>query len=516
VDDRVGCETLADRIRAGAETHGSVRTVFDRPDGRVESTVAELVADAERVAGALQHAGIGVGDVVAVQLGSNRDGFVGQIAVALCGAVLLPIVQIYGPRELTFILRQSGAVGLIVPDRVRGRDHLATIARTTLPKSLRTLVVAGEAVPDGALSLSELLGPDAKPFRTPRLDPDDRAMLVYTSGTTADPKGVQHSHRSLGAELRSPTMLVRAEYPVRQLAMFPSGHVAGLLGMCRVLVNGVPTVLQESWDPANAARLIDEFELTNGAGAPIQLAGLLDQQAAGTASLASMREFMTGAANVPPSLVERADRAGIPAYRSYGSSEHPTITAGDYRDSLHVRAYTDGRVLGDNEIRVVDELGEDLPEGTPGEIVSRGSELFLGYTDPALNLESFLPGGWFRTGDVGVVSDGLLTLTDRRKDIIIRGGENLSSKEIEDVLAAHPAVAEAAVVGAPDERLGERVAAYVVLLDGASLGLDEVRDHFATVGVARQKTPERLEVLSEFPRTPSGKIQKYVLRQRLR
>jgi len=117
---------------------------------------------------------------------------------------------------------------------------------------------------------------------------------------------------------------------------------------------------------------------------------------------------------------------------------------------------------------------------------------------------------------VGVVSDGLLTLTDRKKDIIIRGGENLSPKEIEDVLAAHPAVAEAAVVGAPDERMGERLAAYVVLLDGASLGMDEVRDHFATAGLARQKTPERLEVLSEFPRTPSGKIQKYVLRQRLR
>lgn len=514
MDDPTGA-TLAELIERGARAHGDNQVVFASTTHRAETRLADVVGDAERVAGALQHAGIGPGDVVAVQLGSHRDGMVAQVAVALCGAVLLPIVQIYGSRELSFILRQSGAVAFVAPDRVRGRDHLATLERTTMPPGLRTLVVAGETVPDGALALADLTGAGAKPYTRPRLEPDGRAMLVYTSGTTADPKGVQHTHRTLVAELMSPTVRREGE-DVRQLALFPSGHVAGLLGMCRVLVHGAPTVVQETWDAASAARLVDDYALTYAVGAPVQLAGLLTEQAAGTASLATLREVMCGGANVPPALIERADRAGIPAYRCYGSSEHPTISCGAVADPLYVRAHTDGAILPGNEVRLVDADGADVPEGTPGEIASRGPELFVGYTDPALDRDAFLPGGWFRTGDVGVLdADGNLTLTDRKKDIIIRGGENISSKEVEDVLAGHPAVAEVAVVGMPDPDLGERVAAYVVLGAESTLGLDEVREHFAAAGTARQKTPERVEIVSDLPRTPAGKVQKYALRERL-
>jgi cyclohexanecarboxylate-CoA ligase len=280
-------------------------------------------------------------------------------------------------------------------------------------------------------------------------------------------------------------------------------------------VHGCPTVILEAWDPARAAQLVDEHELTYGVGAPVQLAGLLDEQARGTATLATLGEFMTGAAGVPPALIERADAAGITAYRCYGSSEHPTISTGRTSDPLEKRANTDGQIIEGTEIRIVDDAGEDVPVGAEGEIASRGGELFLGYTDPELDREAFLPGRWFRTGDVGRLdTEGYLTITDRKKDIIIRGGENISSKQVEDVLAEHSAVLDVAAIGLPDPLLGERVCAVVLLRPGQRLDLTAVREHFAASGLARQKTPEFVEVVDELPRTPSGKIQKFALRRR--
>jgi len=510
-------QTLVAQILRGAAAHDSCVVTFIVGAGSREVTLGALVTEAERVAGGLQGMGLQPGDVLAVQLPGNYDGAVMQAAVSLCGAVLLPVVMIYGPRELDFILRQSGAVGLAVPDRYRGREHAAAILPRlgNLP-ALKFVVVTGEGiVPDGAVRYGDLGTRLARPYRQPEPGPGTRAMLVYTSGTTAEPKGVQHSHRSLLAEVLSPGRGAAGE-EFRHLAMFPPGHVAGLLGLVRILVHGTPTVVLETWDPAGAARLIDDYRITHTAGAPVQLAGLLDQQASGTASLASVRGFLTGAAAVPPSLVERADAAGIAAYRSYGSSEHPTVSSGAVSDPLPKRARTDGLVLPGNEVRLIGPDGRDVADGTAGEIVTRGPELFVGYTDPALTAEAFLPGGWYRTGDVGVLdSDGYLTVTDRLKDVIIRGGENISSKEVEDLLAEHPAVAEAAVIAVPDAALGERVCAVIVTRPGCSFGVEQAREHFAALGVARQKTPELVQVVDELPRTPAGKVQKFVLRRQL-
>lgn len=508
-DDR----TLPARIMSGAAAHGAHELVFASVGRTRETTLGGLVADAERIAGALEDLGIGPGDVVAVQLPASYENAVAQTAVALRGAVLLPIVLIYGPRELGFILRQSRAAALIAPDTNRGRDHLEVLRALPDLPDLRTVVIAGSRVPDGAISFAALSEGPARSHTIPRPDPDSRALLVYTSGTTAEPKGVQHSHRSLLAEVFSLARLSAQGENRRDLALFPPGHVAGLLGLLRMLLLGIPTVALEAWDQELAAKLVDQYGITNGVGAPIQLAGLLDERDRGTASLETLSEFMTGAANVSPALIERAQQAGISAYRTYGSSEHPTITTGTPEDPLVKRATTDGRVIEGSEFRIVDDEGRDVPEG---EVVSRGPELFLGYTDPALNREAFLPGGWYRTGDVGRKdADGYLTITDRKKDIIIRGGENISSKEVEDVLAEHPAVAEVAVVGEHDERLGERVCAFVVLRHGAALTFEEVQAHFTAAGVARQKTPERVVFADELPRTPSGKVRKFALRERL-
>jgi acyl-CoA synthetase (AMP-forming)/AMP-acid ligase II len=273
----------------------------------------------------------------------------------------------------------------------------------------------------------------------------------------------------------------------------------------------------DTWDPGAGAHLIEEYQLNSTSGAPVFLSTLLDAAERDGRDLSSIESYMTGAAAVPPALVERADRAGVPSYRCYGSSEHPTITSSFPTDPLDKRALTDGCLLPHNEIRIVDDDGKDVLAGTPGEIACRGPELFVGYSDEALNVASFLPGGWFLTGDIGIVDEeGYLTITDRKKDVIIRGGENIASKEVEDVLSRHPAVDDVAVVAEPDERLGERVCAFVTLRESAELSLETVQRHFAEAGVARQKTPARLEIVEAFPRTAAGKIKKFELRDRLR
>ena len=516
--------TLAAHIQAGAAAHDGCPLVFVNSGDEHATTLGGLVSDAERVAGALQARGIGRGDVVAVQLPGSYAGAVVQVAVGLCGAVLLPVVMIYGPREMDFVLRSSGASAVILAREHRGRPQADAVLSGLSPlPGLKFAVVVGDDPPGheaagrgrpghGAVGYAELLRQPGGAYRRPRPDPGDRAVLMYTSGTTADPKGVQHSHRTLLAEATSRVYTLNGP-GARHLGLFPPGHMAGLLSLLRILLLGTPTVIMQAWDAALAATLIDRHAVTSCGGAPVQLSGLLDQQAAGTASLGTLRECLTGAAPVPPSLVERAEAAGITAFRSYGSSEHPTVSAGTIADPLARRAGTDGRLLAGNQVRLVDADGRDVPDGRDGEILTRGPELFTGYTDPALNAAAFLPGGWFRTGDVGRTdADGYLTVTDRLKDIIIRGGENISAKEVEDLLVTHPAVADVAVIPAPDPALGERVCAVVVVRPGCTFDVEQAREHFAAAGAARQKTPELVVMVDELPRTPSGKVRKDVLR----
>jgi len=514
---------LPAHILAGAAEHDGCPLVFAAGDGERATTLGVLVSDAARAAGGLQARGIGPGDVVAVQLPGSYEGAVIQAAVGLCGAVLLPVVMIYGPREMDFVLRRSGAVAVVLPREHRGRPHADAVLRglTSLP-ALKFAVVTGDGSPGhgaaghgaagyGAVGYDGLLAEPGGTYRQPRPNPDDRAVLMYTSGTTAEPKGVQHSHRTLLAEATS-LVYTRNGPGARHLGLFPPGHMAGLLSLLRILLLGTPTVIMQAWDAARAAELIGRHAVSSCGGAPVQLSGLLDKQASG-AALDTLREFLTGAAPVPPSLIRRADAAGITAFRSYGSSEHPTVTAGRLADPLDLRAGTDGGLLAGNEVRLVDAAGRDVPDGQPGEILTRGPELFTGYTDQALNAAAFLPGGWFRTGDVGRIdAGGRLTVTDRLKDIIIRGGENISAKEVEDLLITHPAVADVAVIPVPDPALGERVCAVVVARPGAAFDVAAARDHLAAAGAARQKTPEVVVLVDELPRTPSGKVRKDVLR----
>ena len=221
---------------------------------------------------------------------------------------------------------------------------------------------------------------------------------------------------------------------------------------------------------------------------------------------------------MPAAVTERMAALGISAIRSYGSTEHPSTTGSRHEEPEAKRHYTDGRPLLGVEVRLTDEDGQEVATEKRGEILSRGPDCCIGYTEPALTTGSFDAQGWFATGDIGVLDDdGYLTIVDRKKDVIIRGGENISALEIEEVLVRIAGVAEAAVVAAPDERLGEHACAFVRLTDESpGLDLADVRTAFTAAGLARQKWPEELKVVSELPRTPSGKVKKFVLREQLR
>jgi cyclohexanecarboxylate-CoA ligase len=506
--------TLDAELRQGASVHGDVSVVFHSVVRPATVTLAEIYARAERVARGLQDLGVSPGDVVAMQVPNWCEGAIAHAATWLCGAVVLPIVPIYGPREVGFILRQSGAEILILARHWRGRDCADLLAGVGVQPALRTCVVIGEPLAD-TVSWDSLESAEGAPAPV-SVAPDEVCLLVYTSGTTADPKGVMHSHNTLLAEMHNMVVVRDAGPAYVHLAAFPSGHIAGVLGLLRALVHGTPTVALDAWDPVAAAELVATYAVTSGVGAPIYLSGLLDAAARDGRDLSSLTEYMTGAANVAPSLIERAEVAGIFAYRCYGSSEHPTISSGVPTDPVIKRATTDGRPMLGTEVRLVDDDGLDVPTGSDGEILCRGPEQFVGYLDPTLNLDAYLDGDWLRTGDIGRLdAEGFLTITDRKKDIIVRGGENISSKEVEDVLGTHPAVLEVAAVGAPDERLGERVCVFVVLHEDGSLSLSEVQAHFVAAGLARQKTPEQLVVTDVLPRTAAGKIQKFALRATL-
>jgi len=477
-------------------------------------SVAEVLARGEVVAAALHERGVRAGDVVAVQVPNWVEGGVAYAAAMLLGAVIVPIVHIYGPAEVGFILRQSHARVLIVPDRWRRIDYTTRLAAFSELPDLDEVVVIGGDVPVGAVAWSELERGPGGVLPPPTWTSDAVALLIYTSGTTGEPKGVQHSHDTILAELRSSTARFDDDEAGASLGAFPAGHIAGVMSFLRPFVAGSTNVLLDAWDASLAARMIEEHGIVSTAGTPYFVTSLFEAADAEGRDLSSLTRFMVGAANVPRAVIELAAARGIASYRAYGSTEHPTVTSGAADDPIEVRAATDGHVTPGNEVRIVDDDGRDVDAGERGEVVTRGPELFVGYSDAKFDIDAFLPGGWFRTGDIGVFADDLLTIVDRKKDLIIRGGENISSKEVEDLLMEHPAVADAAAIAAPDARLGEVVGAFVVLRPGATLDLADVARWFAAAGVATQKTPERLEVVDQLPRGPGGKVLKVELRRR--
>lgn len=486
--------------------------------------LAEIHELSRRLAAGLRSRGIAAGDPVAVQLPNWPEAAIAYWGASLLGAVPVPVVHFYGPKELGFILRQSAARALILPDRFATTDYLSYLER--LRPSLAGLEVLAlvaldeshpPALPSGASRFTDLL--ESAPLRAPEAaDPASPAMVAYTSGTTADPKGVVHSHRSIAAELRH---LGSISSPDTRPSLMgaPVGHAIGMLGgLLGPLARGRSVHLADAWNPEAVLAAMRQGDLVFSGGATYFLTSLLDAAAGDSEALDRMRFAGLGGSPVPAEVAERARRLGVSVVRAYGSTEHPSLTGGTHGDPEAKRLFTDGRPLAGVELRLVGEDGTDVSTGQPGQILSRGPDLFAGYTDPELTGAALDADGWYSTGDIGILDDdGYLRITDRVQDLIIRGGENVSAAEVEGVLLGLEGVTEAAVVAAPDARMGERACAFVRMRPGSSpVGLDEVRAHFAASGTAKQKWPEEVRLVDELPRTPSGKVKKYALRDQLR
>ena len=477
-------------------------------------SVGDVASVARRLAGGLAARGIGPGDAVAFQFPNWMEAAASFWACSLLGVTLVPVVHIYGPKELQYVLRNTRARALLTADRFGERDYCETLPTFLRElEALETVVVAGGGAPTGCLGWQEALGDPLE--KAEAVDPDAASVIGFTSGTTADPKGVVHSHRTLLYEASQARTIRPAKPTHAGLIASPVSHITGMLSLLSPVANRGPINLLDRWETSHVLRIMLEGDLSCGGGASFFLTSLLDSPELTDAHLERMRHIALGGSPIAPQLVERAHERGIAVIRAYGSTEHPSTTAGSFSDPFEKRLYTEGRPLEAVEVQIRDDDGRVLPAGEPGEIHSRGPDLFVGYTDETLNAAAFDAEGWYATGDIGVCdAEGYLKIVDRKKDIIIRGGENISAVEVEALLEQAPGVEEAAVVAAPDPRLGERVCAFVRVSDGAEApDLEQLRQHLGRAGLARQKWPEELRVVPDLPRTASGKLQKSRLRQ---
>lgn len=514
-----GTKTIGDVLREGAAAFPNARRSFysnERPER--EFTLQEGYALSCEYAARLQKLGVGPGDVVAIQMPNWWETVMLSQAVMLAGAILLPIIPIYGAGDLQYILTASRAKMLIVPRRMHNIDFLDRLEALGALPDLEHVLVVGDEAPRQALTWEQFLSLQAPDFVAPAIDPDDTCLLMFTSGTTSKPKGVRHTHNTMIAETGTFPLYrpVDPQNPVF-LSAGPFGHIGSALELIRGSLTGGSNITRDRWEAQACLDLISRLKPCTSNGVPFFMLTLFDLVDQGLGDISSLKYFTMGGTAINPSQILRLAEAGVTGLRTYGSTELPTICSGRKDDPLEKRAYTDGRLLPGVEIRIVDDDDRDVEEGKSGELLARGPDLFVGYLDESLDLDAFLPGGWFRTGDiVSRDADGYLSVVDRKKDVIIRGGENLSSKEIEDALCSHPAIAESAAVAMPDPLYGERVCAFVLLRPGHTVSLDAVRAHFGQLGLAKQKMPERLEVVNDFPRTPRGKVKKIDLRELLK
>ena len=460
-------------------------------------TWRQLARRAAAAADALERAGVRQGDVVSFQLPNWWEFVALYLATVRLGAVANPLMPIFRRRELAFMLRLAESRAFIAPERFRGFDH-GTLARE----------LAAE-LPGMRLVGLDFGSPREEFLRGARLRPDDVTQLLYTSGTTGEPKGVLHTSNTLLAAVSAfpPHLRLGA----RDVIFMPSplAHQLGFMyGMLMSLQLGVPLVLIDVWRAARAAQLIRDNGATFAFAATPFIADLIAENA----RLPSLRLFASAGAPIPPAVVQAArERLGLAVAASWGMTECGSVTCTPHDGSR--TAESDGCALPNGEVRIMLADGREAPRGEVGALQVRGASLFAGYLRrPQLYRPD--PQGWFDTGDLARMdAEGYMRICGRSKDVIIRGGENIPVVEIEAALYRMPQVADAAVVAMPDPRLQERACAFLTVRHGATLDLEAVCRHLAAEGFSKHFWPERLEVLAEMPRTPTGKIQKFVLRE---
>ncbi len=544
--DRAAELTLVDLLHRNArERPLELAAVETRDDGDAVLTWRELLERVERTATLLLRLGVAPGECVAYQLPNCLEFIVVTLAALRIGAICCPLMPIFREREVAFCLRRSRARVLVVPDEARGRRHAAEIASLlaeasifsgNLPLRLEHVVVSYGARKTHALPVADN---DGSPVHWLRLEdalraieidevaldartiePAAIAQLLFTSGTSGEPKGVLH---------RNDVLMRAAAMEVEHLGLgagdrifvpSPLAHQTGFLyGMWLAIVMGVPQIVQPVWNARRALRALADWNGTFVQAATPFLADLVNAVESGEPPPPALRIFVATGAAVPRSLAERATRIlGTTVCGAWGTTESCLGTLAAPGDDAAKVWGTDGRALRGIRLRITDDAGRTLPADEEGHFEIHSPTMFEGYADhPDWTGAAFAPDGWFRTGDLGVIDEsGYVRITGRVRDVINRGGEKIPVAEVEQLLGDHPAVADVAIVAMPDARLGERACAFVVLKGTSPLDFERMQHYLDACQVAKQYWPERLEIVSELPRTPSGKVQKYALRERAR
>ena len=521
-NDMIITDYLDQAVASAADSPAIIAYRVSQNERRALS-YAELNRIVNRMAAGLASLGVNKGEVVSCQLPNWWQMTALHLACVRIGAVLNPLMPIFRERELRFMLSYAQSRVLVIPQSFRSFDYAAMVdsLRGELPALEHVLIIDSldenrcfqRVLLDRAWE--EELDTQAL-FAERRPHGDDVVQLLHTSGTTGEPKGVLHSSNTLWSNIRPYADRLHLSNADIVFMASPMAHQTGFLYglMMPIYLNGA-CVLQDVWDSAYAVQVAKAERPTFTMASTPFLADLIEIAPKHQDELASLRIFVSAGAPIPSALVERAGAAiNARIVSAWGMTENGAVTMTHPEDDPERAIGTDGVALPYMEVRVVDERGEPVPHGTEGNLLVRGASLFIGYLKRP-DLYNVDEHGWFPTGDLARMdAQGYIRITGRTKDVVIRGGENVPVVEIENLLYKHPAISAVALVGCPDDRLGERLCAYVTLHDGhQSLSLQDMVSFLLEQKLTRNYLPEYLEVLPALPRTPSGKIQNFKLRE---
>lgn len=537
VRDRYSAERIAAFYAAGYWQPGSFSALVAEQaarrgeqtfvfDSTTSLTYAGFRDRALRLAVGLRRQGLRQGDRVAVQLPNWTEFPVIAAALSRIGAILVPVMPVYREDEVAYVLRHSGAVAAVTCHEFRGFGHLEMFGKLRFESpDLRMVYVArppaGSDAPEAPSLDSLMAGGDLTALEEeagPDSSPDDGFLVVYTSGTTSRPKGCFHTFNTYRATAAAIIKgLAYTEQDV-QFGPSPVSHTTGLVtSVIMPLIAGAKSYLMEAWNPEDGLRRIEQHRCTAAVTATTFLQMLMAAYDPARHDTSSLRTWVCAGSPIPRAVVERA-REIFPGCRTlslYGRSENLVTTMCKVDDPADRAATSDGSAVEGAEVKIVGADGSEVPRGEEGDIAYQGPSHMIEYFhDDEQTAALFTPEGFSRSGDLGRMDqDGFVRVTGRLKDIIIRGGMNISAREIEDHLLRHPAISDVAVVGMPDELLGEKACTYVVLAEpSAALTLDDITAYLRAQKFATQKLPERLEVVPALPMTATGKVQKHILR----
>ncbi|WP_437888238.1 medium-chain fatty-acid--CoA ligase [Phytobacter sp. V91] len=512
-----GDATLADCWRLSAKAFADKQAVCDNHGTRY--TYSELDRAAGTLAAWMVEQGIQPGDRVALQLPGWCEFTLIYLACLKSGAVVVPLLPAFRESELAWILNKCQARMLFTPTRFKNIRPIQMLPalRPLLPY-LESVVAVEKLEPAGyGITLNQILTSSTPLVNDIATRSDDLAVLLFTSGTEGRPKGVMLTHNNLIASERAYCATLNLNATDVFLMPAPLAHATGFMhGVTAPFMIGAQSILMDIFVADRCLDLLEQEQCTCIMGATPFACDLLKVMQCRQHIPPSLRFFLCGGTTIPAKLIREYHKAGVPLLGVYGSTESAPHTIVRPYDSLMRQVNTDGSAVAGVEIKVVDKKRNNLPEGSEGEEASRGPNVFVGYFDEAeLTAQALDDDGWYYSGDYcRLDKQGYIKITGRKKDIIVRGGENISSREVEDILLQHPDIADAAVVAMPDKRLGERSCAWVVLNHSAkNMTLSDVIAFFATKRIAKYKYPEYLVITDVLPRTASGKVKKFLLRK---